>query len=201
MLEELIDSLNLIISQTKMNSSTLATIVITLWIIFFLTRLDRRLLLLGIIPRRLKGVPGILLAPLLHLNFNHLFFNCIPLIVLSNFILINGLYYYIAVTLIITLLTGICVWCFAKSAVHVGASGIITGYWSFLVLNLYQTGTVTTIILGLLSVYYFAGIFFGIFPGKKGVSWESHFFGLLAGLATSYLFTYYPNYVQILYQQ
>ncbi|MFJ1268157.1 rhomboid family intramembrane serine protease [Legionella lytica] len=199
MLDELIDSLNLIISQTKMNSSILVTIVITLWIIFFITRLDRRLLLsLGIIPRQLKGLPGILFSPLLHLNFNHLFFNCIPLVVLSNFILINGLYYYLAVTLIITLLTGICVWCFAKPGVHVGASGVITGYWSFLVLNLYQTGTVTTIILGLLSVYYFAGIFFGIFPGKKGVSWESHFFGLLAGLATSYLFTNYPTYVQML---
>ncbi len=181
-----------------MNSSILATIVIILWIIFFFSRVDRRLLLLGIQPRHLAGLPGIIFSPFLHLNVNHLFFNCIPLIVLSNFILINGLYYYLTVTVIITLLTGIGVWCFAKPGLHVGASGVITGYWGFLVLNLYQTGTLTTIILGLLSVYYFAGIFFGIFPGKKGVSWESHFFGLLAGLATSYLFTNYPNYVQML---
>ncbi|HAT8247575.1 TPA: rhomboid family intramembrane serine protease, partial [Legionella pneumophila] len=70
---------------------------------------------------------------------------------------------------------------------------LITGYWGFLVYNIYQTGTLTTIILGLLSLYYFAGIFLGIFPGEKGVSWQGHLFGLLAGFLTSYLLEIYPQ--------
>lgn len=200
MLENLIDSLNLIITQTQNNSSILIAIVLTLWLIFFLTRLEPHLLLLGIIPRHLRGLPGIVFSPLLHANFNHLFFNSIPLIVLSNFILINGIGYYLIVTALIVLLTGISVWCFAKPGLHVGASGVITGYWGFLILNIYQNGTVTTLILGLISIYYFAGIFFGIFPGRKGISWEAHLFGLLAGFATSYLLEFYPNYLYSMLQ-
>ena len=91
MLEELTASLNLIISQTKVNLPILGVIVLVLWGTFCITSLDRRVLYLGIIPRRIYGLPGILLAPLLHANFNHLFFNTIPLLVLSNFLLIYGL--------------------------------------------------------------------------------------------------------------
>lgn len=64
--------------------------------------------------------------------------------------------------------------------------------------NIYQTATLTTIILGVISIYYFAGIFFGIFPKEKGISWESHLFGLLAGLGVSYLLGLYPDFLQML---
>lgn len=186
MLDELLNSLNLIINQTKANSSFLLTILVIPWFFFIMTLLNRNILLLGIIPRHLCGLTGIFLAPLLHANFNHLFFNSIPLVILSNFILINGVYTYLLVTLMITVLSGFAIWCFGKPGVHVGASGLITGYWGYLVLNIYQTTTITTVILGLLSIYYFAGLFLGIFPKEKNVSWEAHLFGLLAGLATSY---------------
>ncbi|MFA6303477.1 MAG: rhomboid family intramembrane serine protease [Legionella sp.] len=194
MIEQLNDSLNLIILQTQLNLHTLGIILLIPWTVFFITRfIDQRFLLLGIIPRHIFGLQGILFAPLLHADFNHIFFNSIPLLVLSNFILINGLNYYLVVTLSITVLSGAAIWCFAKSGLHIGASALITGYWGFLVCNIYQTGTLTTIILGALSVYYFAGIFFGIFPSQKGVSWEGHLFGLLAGITTSYLL--YNNYI------
>lgn len=190
MLDQLNTSLALIIYQTKMNAHTLAVILCIPWIIFFISNLTgKRLLLLGIIPRHLVGLPGILFAPLLHANFNHIFFNSIPLLVLSNFLLINGLNYFLEVTLIITVISGFLIWCFAKSGLHVGASAVITGYWGLLVSDIYRQGTLTAIILGVLSLYYFAGIFLGVFPGKKGVSWEGHLFGLLAGVATSYLIT------------
>lgn len=198
MIDELNNSLNVIITQTQSNASILAFVLILLWAIFFISRAFPPILLLGIIPRQIRGLPGILFMPLLHANFNHLFFNSIPLVVLSNFILINGLTYYLGVTLMITILSGIGTWCFAKPGLHIGASGLITGYWGFLVSNIYQSGTVTTLILGLISVYYFAGIFLGIFPKEKGISWEAHLFGLLAGFATSYLLHYYPYYLEFL---
>lgn len=201
MIDELTNSLNLIIAQTQNNYSILIIIMLTLWLVFFVTLLDKKLLLLGIIPRRIRGLPGVFFAPLLHADFNHLFFNSIPLMVLSNFILINGVYYYLIVTLMITLLSGIAIWCFAKPGLHVGASGLITGYWGFLVSNIYQNASLTTFILGLISIYYFAGIFLGIFPRERGVSWEAHLFGLLAGFATSYLLKLYPSYLQMFSQQ
>lgn len=194
-LDQLTASLDLIISQTEANLKTLFIILLIPWSVYFLNRLmNNHLLYLGIIPRKLYGLLGIVFAPLLHANFNHLFFNSIPLFVLSDFILINGLTYFLWATLIITILSGFLIWCFAKPGIHIGASGLITGYWGLLVSDILQQGSVTAIILGILSLYYFAGIFLGVFPGKKGVSWEGHLFGLLAGLATSYFFSsFYPT--------
>jgi membrane associated rhomboid family serine protease len=186
-LDELNASLALIIEQTKLNAPILALIVLVLWGIFLLTSLEKRLLCLGIVPRHLYGLPGVLFAPLLHAHFNHLFFNTIPLLVLSDFLLINGWPYFLIVTLMITVLSGLLIWCFAKPGLHIGASAVITGFWGLLLMNSYQQASVTSIMLGVVSVYYFAGIFYGVFPGNKGVSWQGHLFGLIAGLVTGYL--------------
>ena len=188
MLDELNNSLTLIISQTQANAPTLTKHSALPWLVYGINIfLGQRLLYLGIHPRQLIGLPGILFCPLLHANFNHLFFNTIPLVVLSNFLLINGISYYLIVTLFITLISGFLIWCFAKPGIHVGASALITGYWALLVSNIYQEGSVTAVILGGISLYYFAGLFLGIFPRERGVSWEGHLFGLMAGLAVSYL--------------
>jgi membrane associated rhomboid family serine protease len=182
----LFNSILLITEQIQINLATLGWIAIVLWGIFFLNQLlGGVLLILGIIPRKIYGLPGILCAPLLHAHFNHLFFNTIPLLVLSAFILVHGLPYFILVTLSITIVSGALIWLFAKPGLHIGASGVITGYWGLLIMDIYQEGSATAILLGIVSLYYFAAIFFGIFPGKKGVSWEGHLFGLLAGIGTA----------------
>lgn len=199
MITELVDSINLISTQTKNNLPILGIILFIPWSIFFITRLIPHILLLGIIPRTVRGIPGILFTPLLHADFNHIFFNSIPLFVLSDFILIYGLPYYLFVTLSITCISGLLIWCFAKPGLHIGASALITGYWSFLVINIYQQATLTTLILGVLSIYYFAGIFLGIFPKEKGVSWEGHLFGLIAGCLCSTLLKQYPTLLSTLW--
>ncbi|RMX20983.1 rhomboid family intramembrane serine protease [Legionella jordanis] len=188
MLEDLNSSLALIIQQTQANINVLMIVLAVIWLVYFLNIfLNNRLNYLGIIPRRLYGLPGILFAPFLHANFNHLFFNSIPLLVLSNFLLINGLHYFLWVSFLIMVISGFLVWAFGKPGIHLGASAVITGYWALLVTDIVHRGGLTAIILGLISLYYFAGIFLGIFPSRKGVSWEGHLFGLLAGLITSYL--------------
>lgn len=190
MLNELTNSLNIIVSHTHDNLPAIKYIIIVLWGVFWVNLLlGRRLLWLGIQPRCWLSLPGILFAPLLHVNFSHLFFNTIPLIVLSNFLLINGINYFIYATGFIILLSGMLIWCFGRPGIHVGASAVVTGYWGLLVLNSVNNSSLTTIILAAICLYYFAGIFFGIFPAKKGVSWDGHLFGLISGLITSYLMT------------
>jgi membrane associated rhomboid family serine protease len=189
MLQDVIASLTFMVSQTKANGSVLGVMVGVLWGIFFITRLDTRLLLLGIIPRHLRGIPGILFAPVLHANLNHLFFNTFPLVVLGNFLLMGGVFYFVVITIVITVVSGSLIWCFAKPGLHIGASAVVTGYWGVLVSNSYHHVSVTSLILAVICLYYFAGIFYGVFPGKKGVSWEGHLFGLFAGLGTSYCLT------------
>lgn len=191
MLNEINSSLEVIIAQTKHNSNYLIDIFCIVWGAFFFTLLSgKRLLYLGIIPRNVLGIPGIFISPFLHADFNHLFFNTIPLIVLSNFLLIEGVNYYLLVTIYITLISGVLTWLFAKPGIHIGASGVITGYWALLVSNVYQQGSITAIILGVICIYYFAGIFLSVFPGKKGISWEGHLFGLIAGGFVSYFLSY-----------
>lgn len=179
------NALTLFTTQTQLNMHYLSIILLTIYGAYVVTRICPFLLALGIWPRHLYGLPGILFAPLLHINFNHVFFNSIPLVVLSNFILLNGLDYFLTVTIVITLMSGFLIWCFAKPGIHIGASALITGYWGLLVCNIYQQGTLMAVFLGIICIYYFAGIFFGVFPSKKGVSWEGHLFGLLSGIMAS----------------
>ena len=187
-MNNIIESVLFIADQIQSNLETLAWITLILWGIFFINQaLGQRLLFLGIIPRKSYGLLGILFAPFLHANFNHLFFNTIPLLVLSAFILVHGLPYFMLATFSITVISGLLIWLFAKSGLHVGASAVVTGYWGLLVTGIYQEGSATAILLGAVSLYYFAGIFFGIFPSKRGVSWEGHLFGLIAGIATAFI--------------
>lgn len=196
MIDTLAYDLDSFIAQTKLNLPVLEWILILLWGSFILNvLLGGRLLYLGLIPRRLIGLPGIFFAPFLHLNFNHLFFNTIPLLVLSDFVLLQGVEYFLAVTFGIILISGVLMWCFAKTGIHVGASGLVTGYWGLLVMNIYVQGTLMAFMLGGVCLYYFAGIFFGIFPSERGVSWEGHFFGLLAGG----LLGYFPDLLHYFY--
>lgn len=196
MLGELTNSLNHMLSQTQAQWPILLRIAGLAWGLFIINKwlLNRRLLYLGILPRHLIGLAGIIFAPLLHANFDHLFFNTIPFLVLGNFVLFNGFSYFIQVTFLLTIISGFLIWCFGKPGLHIGASALITGYWGLLVSNIYlqgyQQGSLTAIILGIVCLYYFAGIFLGIFPREKGVSWEGHLFGLLAGVGVSYYMVY-----------
>jgi membrane associated rhomboid family serine protease len=41
--------------------------------------------------------------------------------------------------------------------------------------------------LAILAVYYFGGIFAGLFPQEKKTSWESHLFGFISGVVCAYI--------------
>jgi len=156
-----------------------------------------RLNVLGILPRTIQGFFGIPFAPLLHGDFTHLFFNLIPLFVFINFVLLGGLTDFYCVTVMVILLSGLGIWLFGRPAIHVGASSLIMGYWSYLVMNAYEHPTVITLFIGLVSLYYFGGLFFSILPSEKDISWEGHLFGALAGVATNYLCPYLTPYFTI----
>lgn len=181
------------VDATKSNMLTLAIILAIMWGFFFITVFsDYKLLFLGIHPRKLFGLVGIIFCPFLHAGFNHIFFNCFPLLILSDFLLISGLDYYLNISLYLIFASGVLVWLFGRPLIHVGASSLITGYWSFLVINAYSQGGAQAIILAIVSVYYFASIFLGIFPNDKGVSWEGHMSGFVSGIALNYSINFLP---------
>lgn len=158
--------------------------------------LGSRLNLLGLYPRSVHGVVGIICAPFLHANFNHLFFNTIPLFVLGMFILGLGQNVFIAVSIMIALLQGILVWLFGRKYLHIGASGVISGYFGFVLGLAYFYPTVITLVLALVAVYYFGSIIAGVLPMDEKVSWESHLAGLLSGVFVMYAMLFVPGFEQ-----
>lgn len=158
-----------------------------LWIIQIINYITGyRLNNLGIYPRRIHGLTGILFSPFLHGSFTHLFFNSIPLFVLIDFMLLKGINHFLYLTLLIMLGSGFATWLFARRGFHVGASHVAMGYLGYLLLNAYRHPSILTMMLAILCVYYFGGLLLSIFPQEEKTSWEGHLFGFLTGITVVY---------------
>ncbi len=177
--------------QNTISTSThyLVSLSIFLFAILLLNQFFHgKLNLLGIFPRHIIGIPGILFAPFIHANFNHLFFNLFPLIVLTVLILPFGFPFYWNLSWMLIIFSGVLIWLFARPGLHVGASSLITAYWGFLVMQAFvENQMIYNWFTGFICIYYFFSIFIGIFPSEDKVSWEGHLFGLIAGVSSSYL--------------
>ena len=106
----------------------------------------------------------------------------------GSFVALKGTLRFFIVTLIITILGGVGVWCFGREAYHVGASGLVFGYFGYLVaLGIYER-SLQTLFIASLIIFYYGGMIFGILPGEKFISWEAHLFGLFAGVLAARYF-------------
>lgn len=162
---------------------------VVLWIVHLLSLLfNENLSKLGLLPRNLVGLLGILTSPLIHADFSHLISNTIPLIILGwiIFSFYPRLSYLLFV--FIYLLTGLLVWIFARQVFHIGASGVVYGLVSFLFFSGIFRKDNTSISLALVITFLYGGLVWGMIPGWKGISWESHLFGAIVGLTAAYLF-------------
>lgn len=144
---------------------------------------------LGITPRTTEGLIGIVAAPFVHGDVAHLSSNTIPLLILGTTLF----YFYrgiaLQVFLWILLMTGIWVWCAARGgATHIGASGVLYGLVCFLFFSGLLRGDRNMLTISLLVAFLYGGIIWGIFPLERGISWESHLLGSVAGLITAVYF-------------
>lgn len=186
------EQLHWVVVAFKNNLLIALGIVAFLIVIHIINLLTHRYLtLLGIIPRHLLGLPGIILSPFIHSNWNHLFLNSIPLLILTSLLLIHGVTVFIVTTIIIMLLGGGLTWCLGKKGIHIGASSLIMGYWSFILTQAIIQFNLVNIIISLLCLFYLSHLIINIFPsGKRNVSWEGHLFGAIAGVAAIYVLPY-----------
>ena len=183
----LVTQLNNLLEAVQLHLVDGLTLLAVMWGIQLLNvLLNNYLTILGVYPRRLLGLPGIILSPFIHGNFDHIFFNSVPLFVLFVFMLTYGSWVCTCATVTIILLSGFMLWCFGRSAMHVGASGLIMGYMGFILAESYFHQTTGAVVIGAVALYYFGFSLMSILPGEKNVSFEGHFFGLLAGVFASY---------------
>lgn len=148
---------------------------------------------LGIRAWDLTHLPGIVLAPLLHSTWAHLISNSIPFLILGCLVAAEGARRFWTVTAIATVVGGIGPWFLAlPGTVTVGASGLVFGYFAYLMVRVFTARSMghrilyAVVALVVFSMYG-GSMLVGVLPVHVGISWQGHLFGALGGAAAAVL--------------
>jgi membrane associated rhomboid family serine protease len=168
----------------KQQVTTLSATVGATWTAFVVNGIaGGALMQYGVIPRTLTGLRGILFAPFLHANMQHLIANTIPFLAMGWLVMLRDARHFLPVTLFAMLGSGLMAWLLgAPGSVHIGASGVVFGYFGFLLLGGWYARSVMSISLSILVAVMWGGLVLGIAPGQVGISWQSHLGGFIAGV-------------------
>jgi membrane associated rhomboid family serine protease len=163
---------------------TLGTMLGAFWVTFAVNSLlGGALTGFGIVPRTTDGLRGILFAPFLHGNFNHLVANTVPFAALGWMVMWRDARHFLPVTAFAMLGAGLMAWTLgAPGSVHIGASGVVFGYLGFLLLAGVYTRSFWSIVLSLVTAGLWGGLVLGIAPSQPGISWQAHLGGFLGGI-------------------
>jgi membrane associated rhomboid family serine protease len=135
----------------------------------------------GIVPRRFLGLRGILFAPFLHGGYYHVAANTVPFLVLGWLVMLRNTKDFWVVSVVSALVSGLGTWLFGRSAYHIGASGMIFGYFGYLLFRGYFERSITAIAISLLVIFAYGSMIYGILPSSHWISWEGHLFGFIGG--------------------
>jgi membrane associated rhomboid family serine protease len=136
----------------------------------------------GIQPREWAGLPGILLAPLMHSGFAHLIANTPPLLIAGTAMLYLYPVSALRVLPAIYLGPGLAVWLFARGGVHLGASGLVYGLVGYIFIAGLIRRDRRAIAAALLVSFMYGALVWGMLPIERGVSWETHLAAALTGV-------------------
>ena len=143
----------------------------------------------GIRAREIDGLPEIFTAPLLHAGWQHLISNSVPFLVLGFLVLLSGVARWLVSTLTSVVSSGVFAWLLTPAGTIVlGASGLIFGWLTYLIARGLWSRRPGQVVLGLLVLFVYGGLIWGVLPGAAGVSWQAHLGGAVGGLlAARYL--------------
>lgn len=143
---------------------------------------------LGIVPREPGQLLDVVPAAFVHFGFAHLAANTLPLLVLGFFAALAGVVRFLGVALLIIVVSGLGVWCIAPAHTNTaGASGLIFGLFSYLLVRGFVDRRPLDIGLGVLVAVIYGSILWGVVPGTEGISWQGHLFGLAGGVLAAFV--------------
>lgn len=144
----------------------------------------------GIIPRHTMSLPFIFTAPFIHSGVWHFISNALPLLVLSLLLLQYGKNTFYRVLMSGIVINGLLVWFFARTAIHIGASGVIYTFFGFLLFAGWWNRELKSILISVAVAFFYGGMVFGVLPRTGHISWESHLFGFITGAAAAYIWAH-----------
>jgi membrane associated rhomboid family serine protease len=160
--------------------------IAVIWVVFALDQV-LPLELLGLIPRTFGGLTGVVAMPFLHGNFQHLMGNTIPLAI-TLLLLAGSRANSGAIVVLITVIGGLGLWVFGRSAIHIGASGLVFGLIAFHVFaGIFEKRFQSIAIAFVVGALYATTFIKGVIPMQEGVSWDGHLFGGIAGVLVSFV--------------
>jgi membrane associated rhomboid family serine protease len=182
-------------SAFVVGGATILSFVALLYVVEAFDLLDgHRLEEYGIRPLETDGLWGILFAPLLHANWAHLLANTGPALVLGFLVTLAGLSRFLWATAIIWIVGGFGTWLIGDIPCphtdHIGASGLIFGWLTFLLVFGFFVRSGWQILIGLVVLVIYGSVLWGAVPELNvcgGVSWQGHLCGGLAGVLAAYL--------------
>jgi len=142
----------------------------------------------GILPHNVSRLPEIFTAPFLHISWQHIEGNTVPLFVLGVLAAYRGIKKFLLMTLIVAVASGLAVWLFQSSGeLTVGASGLIFGYFGYVVVRGFFDRNLLDIGVGIVAGLLYWTILQVAIPGTPGISWIGHLGGLFGGVLAAWL--------------
>jgi membrane associated rhomboid family serine protease len=165
----------------------LLAMVLLMWVLEVVdTALDNRLDRYGIVPREVDGLDGVVAAPFLHVGFGHLAANTLPFVVMGLVIALEGPLRLLGVTAITALVSGLGTWLIAPAdTVHLGASGVVFGYSTYLIARGWFNRRMAEIAIGVAVALLWGGALLAGLEPQEGISWQGHLFGAVGGLVAA----------------
>ena len=163
--------------------------VALLWVVTLLDwGLEMELTRFGVRPRSLPGLPGVLVAPLLHGDFSHLISNSLPLLVFWPGMLYLYPHSSLKVIPAVYLGPGLAVWLFGRPPLHIGASGLVYGLAIYILISGIIRRDTRAVSAAMLVFFLYGTLLWGLLPNHSSISWETHLIAALIGLVLALLF-------------
>jgi membrane associated rhomboid family serine protease len=170
-------------------------LVALMWVLEIVdVALDHRLDEYGIEPRDLDGLDGVVAAPFLHVGFGHLIANSIPFVAMGVVIAFEGPWRLLGVTAMVAIVSGLGTWLIApENTIHLGASGVVFGYATYLIARGWFNRRVGEIAIGAAVAVLWGGALLGGLEPQRGISWQGHLFGALGGVLAAWALARSPK--------
>lgn len=166
--------------------------VAAIWAVFLLNMVvfGGNLNYFGIHPLDVSSLPFIFTSPLLHANLEHILGNTVAGAVFAYLVGYSGKRVFWEVSTFVVVIGGLGTWVFGGIGTnHIGASGLVYGWWAYLVVRGFFNRSGRQIILGLVLGFFYSSLVWGMFPGDADVSWQAHMFGAIGGAVAAMVIT------------